>query len=125
MRGVVMVGAGTFGASLAWWLARAGADVPLVDQFAPGDPRATSGGESRLIRCSHGPDAGYTASARRARRLWRGLEGGARVGAVGEVGGGGVFAPRGGRGGEDSPANVVPVVPGAEALPPLPDRIVS
>jgi glycine/D-amino acid oxidase-like deaminating enzyme len=74
MRSVVIVGAGTFGASLAWWLARAGDAVTLVDQFEPGDPRATSGGESRLIRCGHGPDAGYTASARRARTLWRELE---------------------------------------------------
>src|SRR5215210_246706 len=74
MRSVVIVGAGTFGASLAWWLARSGDAVTLVDQFAPGDPRATSGGESRLFRCGHGPDAGYTASARRARTLWRELE---------------------------------------------------
>ena len=74
MRNAVIVGAGTFGASLAWWLARSGAEVTLVDQFEPGDPRATSGGESRLIRCGHGPDAGYTASARRARTLWRELE---------------------------------------------------
>ena len=71
---VVIVGAGTFGASLAWTLARAGEDVTLVDQFEPGDPRASSGGETRLLRCSHGADAGYTASARRARTLWRELE---------------------------------------------------
>ena len=71
---VVIVGAGTFGASLAWRLARAGSRVTLVDQFAPGDARATSGGETRLIRCGHGPDAGYAASARRARTLWRELE---------------------------------------------------
>lgn len=70
----VIVGAGTFGASLAWWLAREGTRVTLVDQFAPGDPRSTSGGESRLIRCGHGPDHAYTASARRARGLWRELE---------------------------------------------------
>src|SRR5215213_431080 len=70
----VIVGAGTFGASLAWWLARAGEQVTLVDQFEPGDPRATSGGETRLIRCSHGADADYTAMARRARTLWRELE---------------------------------------------------
>ena len=74
MRSVVIVGAGSFGASLAWWLARAGTDVTLVEQFEPGDPRTTSGGESRLIRCGHGPEAGYTASARRARTLWRELE---------------------------------------------------
>ncbi len=74
MDSVVIVGAGTFGASLAWWLAREGARVTLVDQFEPGDRRATSGGETRLIRCGHGDDAGYTASARRARTLWRELE---------------------------------------------------
>ena len=71
---VVIIGAGTFGASLAWWLARAGEEVVLVDQFEPGDRRATSGGETRLIRCSHGADADYTAMARRARGLWRELE---------------------------------------------------
>jgi glycine/D-amino acid oxidase-like deaminating enzyme len=71
---VIVVGAGTFGASLAWWLARAGEQVTLVDQFEPGDRRASSGGETRLIRCSHGDDADYTASARRARTLWRELE---------------------------------------------------
>ena len=70
----VIVGAGTFGASLAWTLARAGEEVVLVDQFEPGDTRATSGGESRLIRCAHGGDELYTASARRARALWRELE---------------------------------------------------
>ena len=74
MDSVVVVGAGTFGASLAWWLARDGVAVTLVDQFEPGDRRATSGGETRLIRCSHGDDPGYTASARRARTLWRELE---------------------------------------------------
>jgi sarcosine oxidase len=71
---VVVVGAGTFGASLAWMLARAGETVTLVDQFEPGDARATSGGESRLMRCSHGTDAAYTQTAHRARALWRELE---------------------------------------------------
>jgi sarcosine oxidase len=71
---VVIVGAGTFGASLAWTLARRGEQVTLIDQFEPGDSRASSGGESRLIRCSHGSDPDYTATARRARALWRELE---------------------------------------------------
>jgi sarcosine oxidase len=70
----VIVGAGTFGASLAWWLARTGDRVTLVDQFEPGDPRASSGGETRLYRCAHGLDTDYTAMARRARTLWRELE---------------------------------------------------
>ncbi len=74
MDSIVIVGAGTFGASLAWWLSREGVQVTLVDQFEPGDRRATSGGETRLIRCGHGADPGYTESARRARTLWRELE---------------------------------------------------
>jgi sarcosine oxidase len=75
---VVIVGAGTFGASLAWWLSRAGEHVMLVDQFEPGDDRSSSGGETRLIRCSHGVDSDYTTMARRARTLWRELEAEAR-----------------------------------------------
>src|SRR5436190_7003364 len=71
---VVIIGAGTFGASLAWRLSLAGERVTLVDQFEPGDRRASSGGETRLFRCSHGDDADYTAMARRARPLWRELE---------------------------------------------------
>lgn len=71
---VVIVGAGTFGGSLAWWLARNGEHVTLVDQYGPGDARASSGGETRLFRCAHGPDAEYTTMARRARTLWHELE---------------------------------------------------
>jgi sarcosine oxidase len=74
MDSAIVVGAGTFGASLAWLLARDGVAVTVVDQFEPGDPRATSGGETRLYRCAHGGAADYTASARRARELWRDLE---------------------------------------------------
>ena len=77
MERVVIVGAGTFGASLAWWLAGRGDEVVLVDQFEPGDRRATSGGETRLIRCAHGAEADYAAMARRARTLWK--RAGARV----------------------------------------------
>ena len=67
---VVIVGGGVFGSSLAWWLAREGEDVVLVDQYGPGDARSTSGGETRLIRCSHGSDADYSAMAWRALDLW-------------------------------------------------------
>jgi sarcosine oxidase len=74
MDSAIVVGAGTFGASLAWHLARASVAVTLIDQFEPGDPRATSGGESRLYRCSHGGAVDYTLSARRARELWREVE---------------------------------------------------
>src|SRR5206468_4195199 len=63
MSSVAIIGAGVFGSSLAWSLARAGWDVTLVDQFEPGDARATSGGETRLLRCGHGEDRLYPASA--------------------------------------------------------------
>jgi sarcosine oxidase len=70
----IVIGAGTFGASLARNLVREDWTVTLIDQAEPGHERAASGGESRLIRCSHGSDAWYTASVRRARTLWLELE---------------------------------------------------
>jgi sarcosine oxidase len=69
-----VVGAGIFGASLAYRLARDGWEVTLYERHEPGHERAASGGESRLIRFAHGTDAWYTLSARRARDLWRELE---------------------------------------------------
>jgi sarcosine oxidase len=73
MPSVLVIGAGVFGASVADRLAREGWEVTLVDRFEPGHPRAESGGETRLIRCCHGPDEYYTRSARRATELWREL----------------------------------------------------
>jgi sarcosine oxidase len=73
MPSAIVIGAGVFGAALADRLAREGWEVTLVDRFEPGHARAESGGETRLIRCSHGPDAFYARSARRALELWREL----------------------------------------------------
>ena len=73
MPSAIVIGAGVFGASLADRLAREGWEVTLVDRFEPGHARAESGGETRLIRCSHGPDGFYARSARRALELWREL----------------------------------------------------
>jgi glycine/D-amino acid oxidase-like deaminating enzyme len=70
----IVVGAGAFGAAIADRLARSGWSVTLVDQFEPGDPRASSGGESRLLRFSHGSDRWHAASAWRSRELWRELD---------------------------------------------------
>jgi glycine/D-amino acid oxidase-like deaminating enzyme len=74
LRSAVVVGAGIFGGSLALRLVSSGWDVTLVEQYPPGHVRAASGGESRLIRFSHGDNAWYTRSARRALDLWRDLE---------------------------------------------------
>ena len=70
----VVVGAGVFGASAARELARRGWEVRLVEQYAPGHVRSGSGGDTRLLRCSHGDAEWYTLLARRALELWRGLE---------------------------------------------------
>ncbi len=69
-----IVGAGIFGSSLAYRLARDGWDVTLYERHEPGDERAASSGESRLIRYAHGSGDWYTRSAWRARDLWRELE---------------------------------------------------
>jgi sarcosine oxidase len=73
MPSAVVVGAGIFGAALADRLVARGWEVTLVDRFEPGDPRSESGGETRLLRYSHGADAFYATSAWRALERWREL----------------------------------------------------
>jgi monomeric sarcosine oxidase len=68
---VAVIGAGVFGAWIAWHLQRAGQRVLLVDQYGPASSRASSGGESRVIRASYGPDAIYTRMAQHSLALWR------------------------------------------------------
>jgi sarcosine oxidase len=68
---VAVIGAGAFGGWTAWWLARRGARVTLLDAWGPGNTRASSGGETRVIRGSYGDRAIYTKMAARALRLWQ------------------------------------------------------
>jgi glycine/D-amino acid oxidase-like deaminating enzyme len=70
----VVVGAGVFGASTGRELARRGWDVRVIEQYAAGNVRSGSGGETRLLRFSHGDAEWYTLLARRAFDLWRQLE---------------------------------------------------
>lgn len=72
---VAVVGAGVFGAWTAYQLRRAGASVVLVDTYGPGNSRASSGGESRLVRMGYGPDQIYTRMAQRSLALWQELLG--------------------------------------------------
>src|SRR3954463_5676769 len=74
MPSVIVCGAGVFGAATARQLAQDDWDVTLVEPVAAGHVRAGSGGESRLIRCSHGADDWHSASARRALELWREID---------------------------------------------------
>ena len=70
---VAVVGAGVFGAWTAYLLKRKGAEVLLVDAHGPGNNRASSGGESRMIRMGYGPDQIYTRMAQRSLGLWHEL----------------------------------------------------
>ena len=67
----VVVGAGAFGGWTALWLRRAGAEVTLVDAWGAGNARASSGGESRLIRASYGPRRIYSEMVARGLQIWR------------------------------------------------------
>ncbi len=67
---IAVVGAGAFGGWTALELQRRGARVVLFDARGPGNARASSGGESRILRAGYGAQAVYTAMAARALRLW-------------------------------------------------------
>ena len=68
---VAVVGAGAFGGWTALYLLRRGVRVTLVDAWGPGNSRASSGGETRVIRGTYGPNQPYTMMAARALKLWR------------------------------------------------------
>lgn len=68
---VIVVGAGAFGGWSALTLLRQGAQVTLIDAWGPGHARASSGGDTRIIRATYGPRRIYTRMAARAMRLWR------------------------------------------------------
>jgi glycine/D-amino acid oxidase-like deaminating enzyme len=63
-------GAGVFGAWIAHTLRRAGYVVTLFDPYGAAHSRASSGGESRIIRCAYGADEIYTRMAQRSLTLW-------------------------------------------------------
>src|SRR6202140_5625659 len=75
---VAVIGAGVFGAWTAWHLAKRGQRVALLDAYGPANSRASSGGETRIIRMGYGPDELYTRWAMRSLPLWR--EFAARIG---------------------------------------------
>ena len=68
---IVVVGAGAFGGWTALYLRRQGARVTLLDAWGPGNSRASSGGETRVIRATYGDRLVYTRMAARALGLWK------------------------------------------------------
>ena len=71
MDSVVVVGAGCFGAWTAYRLAQSGHAVTLLDAYGPGNSRASSGGETRVIRMGYGAQEIYTRWSWRSLELWK------------------------------------------------------
>lgn len=67
---VAVLGAGAFGGWTALHLLERGARVTLLDAWGPGNSRASSGGETRIMRGTYGLDQPYTQLAARALKLW-------------------------------------------------------
>lgn len=68
-----IVGAGCFGAWTAHELLQAGYKVVLLDAYGPAHSRASSGGESRVIRMGYGRDELYTRWSLRSLEAWKAL----------------------------------------------------
>ena len=67
----MVVGAGAFGGWTALHLLRGGARVTLVDAWGAGNDRASSGGETRVIRGIYGGDDTYIEWVLRSFAKWR------------------------------------------------------
>src|SRR5260370_288091 len=70
---VAVIGAGVFGAWTAWHHGRRGQPVVLIDAYGPAHSRASSGGESRIIRMGYGADEIYTRWSQRSLVQWKEL----------------------------------------------------
>lgn len=69
----IVVGAGVFGAWTAWDLQRKGHAVLLLDAWGAAHSRASSGGETRLIRTEYAGDPLYTRWAWESLAEWHAL----------------------------------------------------
>jgi sarcosine oxidase len=70
---IAVIGAGVFGSWTAHHLRRAGKRVILIDSFGAASSRASSGGESRVIRCAYGGDEIYSRFAQKSLGQWKDL----------------------------------------------------
>ena len=74
MSRATVVGAGVFGAWIAYALNQRGWQVTLIDQHGPANSRASSGGETRIIRSGYGDLSLYARWARESLGEWLALE---------------------------------------------------
>ncbi len=66
-----VIGAGVFGSWIAYYLQQAGLSVALIDAYGAANSRASSGGESRIIRMGYGADEIYTRWSHRSLAVWQ------------------------------------------------------
>ncbi|MBS1833514.1 MAG: FAD-dependent oxidoreductase, partial [Acidobacteria bacterium] len=69
----LVAGSGVFGAWTALELSRRGHRVILADPYGPANSRASSGGETRIIRASYGAASHYTQMAVESLAAWKQL----------------------------------------------------
>lgn len=70
---VIVVGAGIAGLATAWALAKAGAEVTLLEQGEVPNPLAASGDRHRIIRRAYGAQGGYQRRIDEAYAAWDAL----------------------------------------------------
>src|SRR5215475_9166503 len=68
---VAVIGVGAFGAWTAWHFAKRCKRVVLIEAYGPGHSRASSGGETRIIRMGYGSDELYTRWSQRSLVQWK------------------------------------------------------
>ena len=66
-----VIGAGVFGAWSAWHLAKRGLRVVLLDAYGAANARASSAGETRIIRMGYGADEIYTRWSQHSLTKWK------------------------------------------------------
>src|SRR5206468_3696174 len=66
----IVIGAGAMGSATAWWLARRGRNVVVLEQFEQGHQRGSSHGGSRIFRLAY-DDATWVRRCQEALRLWQ------------------------------------------------------
>lgn len=71
---VIVAGAGGFGSSCLYHLARRGLRVLGLDRFPPAHDRGSSHGETRIVRQAYFEHPDYVPLLRRSYQLWRELE---------------------------------------------------
>ncbi len=71
MHDVAIIGAGVFGSWVALEMEQRGVSAVLIDAYGPANSRASSGGESRIIRAGYGADEVYSRWAHESLAAWQ------------------------------------------------------